>query len=127
MFELERGKDAYDASDFSEAFDILMPLARAGSCEAQRIIAGMYLGGYGVERDLMEAISWYRPLAEQGDPVAQNNLGILLLSDEPEQAIKWLTSAAKQGFPFSQKALSDIESGELRIASEREQDSKAGC
>jgi uncharacterized protein len=122
MFNLEQGITAYDVSDFGKAFDILMPLAKAGNCEAQKIIAGMYLAGDGVERNFAAAIHWYRLSAEQGDPIAQNNLANLLLSDEPEQAVKWLTASANQGFPFAQKVLGDIRSGALSLASDIEQE-----
>src|SRR6266496_1792319 len=33
-------------------------------------------GNFGVTRNYMEAVKWYRKAAEQGHPIAQNNLGV---------------------------------------------------
>jgi uncharacterized protein len=36
----------------------------------------MYADGRGVTQDDGQAVSWFRKAAEQGDAVAQNNLGV---------------------------------------------------
>ena len=37
----------------------------------------MYRNGEGVPQDYKEAVKWYRLAAEQGDAIAQTNLGIM--------------------------------------------------
>jgi hypothetical protein len=113
----EKGLTAFDASSFSEAFQILIPLAKTGNEEAQRIVAGMFLQGQGVERNFTEAIKWYRLAAEQGDAIAQFNLASLLIHENVEQALQWLVAAAKQDFLFAQVNLGNLYSGYLSSGS----------
>ena len=110
MSSFEQGLAAYEAEQYNEAFEIFMPLAEAGNVDAQGAIAGMYCEGKGVEQNIDRAIEWYRLAAEQGHPIAQNNLGTLLsvYKNNREEAIKWLTAAAQQNAPFAQSALGDI-------------------
>ena len=115
MPTLEEGLAAFEAENYREAFEILLPLAQEGELKAQKCVAAMYNLGYGVERDLSKAAQWYRPVAEHGDPIAQNNLGMFLLEEDPKEAIKWLVAAAKQNIPFSQSVLADIYSGEIQL------------
>ena len=122
MRTLEEGLAAFEAENYREAFEILLPLAGEGELVAQKHVAAMYNLGYGVERDLSKAAQWYRPVAEHGDPIAQNNLGMFLLEEDPKEAIKWLVAAAKQNIPFSQSTLADIYSGELQLSGLKEED-----
>ena len=41
-----------------------------------------YEHGYGVHKELVQAVYWYRQAAEKGHPGAQNNLGLRYLSGE---------------------------------------------
>lgn len=116
MLDLEYGIAEYEALNFSTAFEVLMPLAQAGELQAQKVIAHMYSFGQDVEIDFAEATKWYRLAAEQGDPVAQNNLASHLLEENLEEAIKWYTASAEQGFPFAEETLGDIYSGNLDIS-----------
>lgn len=72
---LERGRAAYDASDYDTAIDALVPLARGGNAEAQFLMAMIYGNGFGVPKDRNAAAAWYIRAAEQGHPVAQLHLG----------------------------------------------------
>jgi uncharacterized protein len=116
MLDLEHGIAAYESSDFTKAFETLIPLAQAGESQAQKIIAHMYSFGQGVEVSFVEAIKWYRLAAEQGDAAAQNNLASHLIEENPEEAIEWYITSAKQHFPFAEEMLGDIYSGELNIS-----------
>ena len=49
--------------------------ANNGEVEDQKTLAAMYLFGDKVEVDLKEAAYWFSKAAEQGDPVALNDLG----------------------------------------------------
>jgi uncharacterized protein len=122
MLDLENGIAVYEASDFTKAFEILMPLAQAGDLQAQKIIAHMFSLGQGVEINPSEAIKWYRLAAEKGDPVAQNNLASHLLEENLEEAIQWYVASAEQNFPFAEEILGDIYSGELNVSSDKAED-----
>ena len=57
-----------------------------------------------------EAMKWWRKAAEQGDPDAQYNLGLMYDNGNGVQrnyaeALRWLRMAAKQGFADAQTAL----------------------
>jgi uncharacterized protein len=59
----------------------------------------MYDMGRGVPQDYVEAMKWYRRAADQGDALAQNNLGLLDFNGNgvPQnyiQAHMWLSLAA---------------------------------
>jgi TPR repeat protein len=62
----------------------------------------MYETGRGLPQDQVQAAQWYRLAAEQGDAVAQYDLGqrydlgVGVPVDRVE-ALKWLTLAAEQG------------------------------
>ncbi len=117
MSTFEQGDAAYAAGDYDTAFKILMPLAQNGDIRAQISIAGMYFTGHGVQQDLAQAARWYRPAAEKGHPMAQNNLARILFSSNPEEAIQWFFSAAENGIPFAQSFLGDIFTGAYELPS----------
>lgn len=71
---------------------VLRALAEHGNVDAQYDLAQKYYTGKGVEKDLHEAVKWYRKAAEQ---------------DLPE-AIKWLRKAADQGHTKAKKLLAEI-------------------
>jgi hypothetical protein len=63
-----------------------------------------------VEKDYAEAIKWYRKAAEQGDSLAQNNLGFCYhlgngVEKDDAEAVKWFRKAAEQGYAGGQKNL----------------------
>ena len=70
--------------------------------DAQTLVGWCYYG-IGVTQDNKEAVKWWKKAAEQGDKIAQCNLGGLyyvghgVLQDYKE-AVKWYTKAAKQGY-----------------------------
>ena len=64
----------------------------------------------GVPQDDAQAAYWYRKAAEQGDAVAQNNLGGLYahgqgVPQDYAQAAVWYRKAAEQGYAVAQYAL----------------------
>ena len=70
----------------------------------------MYDNGEGVPQDYAEAVKWYRLAAEQGDALAQNNLGAMYDNGEgvPQdyaEAVKWYRLAAEQGYALAQNNL----------------------
>ena len=70
----------------------------------------MYTNGYGVEKDIVQAVYWYRKAAEQGFAPAQSNLGYLYangygVEKDIVQAVYWYRKAAEQGDTRAKAAL----------------------
>lgn len=62
----------------------------------------MYISGEGVKRDGAEAVRWWMKAAEQGDSVAQYNVGQSYLQGDGvgqdfTEAARWYRRAAEQG------------------------------
>lgn len=104
MTNLAEGLAAFEFEDYSLAFRLLEPLAEQGDAEAQCLIANMYHLGFGLEKNIPEAIYWYRKSAEQGYGVASNNLAGIFNTGEhgvapnSEKAREWYQKAKEQGF-----------------------------
>ncbi len=61
--------------------------------------------------DYQTALKEFRPLADQGDAAAQNNLGYMYelgkgVSQDYQEALRWYRLAAEQGDPPAQRNLS---------------------
>jgi len=105
--DFNEGTAAYQAGDYTRAYNEWLPLARAGNAAAQRNIGQLYRLGLGVPKDLKVAANWYRLAAEQGLARAQANLGVMYLRGEgverdPQTAASWFRKAAEQGHAISQ-------------------------
>ena len=62
----------------------------------------MFAHGFGVAKDEIAAVNWYRKAAEQGYAQAQANLGWMFenglgVSKNRAEAITWYRKAAEQG------------------------------
>ncbi|MGH8655105.1 MAG: tetratricopeptide repeat protein [Gammaproteobacteria bacterium] len=79
----------------------------------------MYEEGIGIAKNYAEAVKWYHKAAEQGEPQAQANLGLLYfnalslgLSSDPNsaytEALHWFSKAANQGNATGQFGLAGI-------------------
>lgn len=66
MSNLIAGLAAFEAKDYTNAFKLLKPIAERGNAEAQCIIANMYHLGLGLERDVLEAVKWYKKISQTG-------------------------------------------------------------
>ena len=67
-------------------------------------LAGAFLTGNGVAENNVVAAKWFRKAADQGDPVAENEIGIMFrvgdgVPRDKEEAVRWYAKAAKQGSP----------------------------
>ena len=81
--------------------------AEIGDAEAQFIIGWDYWTGTGVDRDLVEAVKWYRKAAEQNNAAAQYNLGKCFFDGQGvvrnmAEAVKWYMKAAEQNLAWAQ-------------------------
>jgi TPR repeat protein len=88
----------------------LRDAADGGSAKAQLDLGNYYLHGIGVERDPVEARSWFMKAAEQGDGLAAYELGLIYekglgVERSRQEAGRWFAAGAKAGNPASvQKA-----------------------
>ena len=76
--------------------------ADKGDKEAQRNMGSCYANGYGVEKDTIEAMNWFRKAAEQGHAEAQRVLGACYVTGygvekDTIEAMNWFRKAADQG------------------------------
>jgi len=103
------GKEGYDrwqAGDYAGAIREWRPLADKGDADAQFNMGQAYKLGRGVPMDLKIAESWYLKAAQQGHPVAQSLLGVILFQNgERAAAIPWLEKGAATGDPRPQYVL----------------------
>lgn len=96
------GVNAYFQESFTDAINILLPLAKRNNSSAQFYVALMYDQGHGVIKNFKIAASWYERAAKQGHIDAQYNLGIAYASGQGVKhsvlrAIRWWKSAALKG------------------------------
>ncbi len=76
--------------------------AEQGVAGAQFNLAGLYARGYGVPKDLVVAVDWYRKSAEQGFGEAQFSLAMAYLNGDgvPRNEIEglaWIEVGARTG------------------------------
>lgn len=91
------GVEAYDGGDLATAYAEWRALAEAGDASAGRPV------------DAAGAARWYRRAAEQGEPIAQLNLGEMYMlgigvTRDAARAWLWLTLAARQGNAWAGRA-----------------------
>jgi TPR repeat protein len=103
-----------DEDEQGLAFKTLQGLASADTgatpwtvLAAQCNLGLCYECGRGVEKDVVEAVKWYRKAAEQGHSRAQCNLGYMYeigrgVETDVAEAVKWYRKAAEQGLSRAQ-------------------------
>ena len=64
--------------DKQKAFELYQTASNLGNHVAQYNLAFMYKEGQGTEKNIDQAIYWYRKSAEQGNQSAQNKLETLI-------------------------------------------------
>ncbi len=72
--DIEAGRAAIVAGDYSKALDILRPMAAQGDAAAEVALGAMYAQGLGVPADLDIARDWFSRSARQGNEKAKFNL-----------------------------------------------------
>jgi hypothetical protein len=84
----------------------------------------MYDNGQGVPQDYKEAVKWYRLAADQGDAMAQFNLGLMYsggpgVPQDYKEAAKWYRLAADQGNAIAQNNLGAMYKSGQGVSSSR--------
>lgn len=69
-----QGKAEYQLQNYHSAFTTLFIAAKFGSVQAQYTVGYMYYYGLGVNRDLVEALKWFKKAAYSGNVNAINAL-----------------------------------------------------
>jgi len=94
------------------SFTELQPKAEMGDADAQYNIGLCYEKGRGVQKDIVEALKWYRKAADQGFPAAECELGSdyiygeLRVSKDTILGEKWLKSSSGHGYSNASYLLS---------------------
>lgn len=104
QLEFDKGVAAYDAGDYSTAYSIWLPLAKAGDIAAQRNVAHMLRRGEGVPQDSERALWFYERAASVGLASAALNAGMMRIEPgapyhDLEKGAEWLNLAAAGGSP----------------------------
>ncbi|GGY78504.1 tetratricopeptide repeat protein [Pseudoduganella plicata] len=104
------GATAYNNRNYAVAYKEILPLARAGSADAQHLLGLMYYMGRGVQQDYKQALAWHRKAAVQGKADAQYVVGAMYYTgnaviQDHQQAVSWFRKAAEQGHAQAQQVL----------------------
>lgn len=95
----EKGNDAYDEENYSEAMKWCQKAADAGNADAMHTIGEMYHYGQGVEQDIGKALEYYTKAATGGWEPAMVDLGDMYkngeeVSQDYGKAMEWYRKAA---------------------------------
>jgi TPR repeat protein len=98
---LDDARAAERRGDYPTELRILRPVAEQGDPGAQEALGTMYVMGWAVPQDYIEAAKWYRKAAEQGYAEAQDSLARMYVQGQgvPKdyvQAHMWFNLAASQ-------------------------------
>ena len=106
------GQIAFKLRQYSKAYELWMPLARAGCPIPQRTIAHIYLTGKGVEKNNEKAVKWLQKSSRTGaSPEASFVLGGMYLlgnhvNKDITKSVEYFKLAAKRGDINARAALS---------------------
>jgi TPR repeat protein len=84
-------------------------------------MAEFYANGEGVTKDEVQAATWYRKAAEQGDASGQNALGVYYfygrgVAKDYKQAAFWYRKASDQGDAIAQSNLGEVYANGFGVA-----------
>lgn len=111
---LAEGIKAYESGKYTQAMELLTPLAKQSNSQAQFKLGKMYFHGQGVAEDEKMAVSWFRKAAAQGNIDAMFELGnayllgnqaAKLVPDPDREAALWYFQAASSGHAEAQYQL----------------------
>jgi hypothetical protein len=93
--QLDEGIQAYDAQDYSMAYQRLLPLAEQGDGKSQYYVGEMLVGGMGIPADMDKGIYWLEQSVESKYYMAAKTLGKMYMSGfgvpmDPEKGAKYL-------------------------------------
>jgi TPR repeat protein len=110
------GLRADDRGRYAEAESVWGRLAQAENMDAQTALAEVYISAPpGITYFAAKAASLYRQAAEQGEPIAQRNLGDFYdkdvgVSTDLAKAAFWIERAANKDYDWAAERLRQLES-----------------
>lgn len=107
---VKEGFAAYQAGDFKKAYDIWLPLAKAGNAEAQFRVGRLYDYGEGITKNSKKALNWYEMAISQDHLSAIFNMAYTLYWEEnsydlEKYAVSLLIKGANMGDSMAQHHL----------------------
>lgn len=107
---LSSGIAAFEAKHFTQALQLLSPLAESGNAEAQYRLAVMAQNGLGLRRNPLLAFRFMQAAAQAGNALAQHGLGFMYMEGEcvekdASKAVEWFEKAAAQDLDGSKEML----------------------
>lgn len=97
------------AKNSNKSFEKLVSAAKQKDTTALRMVADSYLhGSYGQKRSPQKAIPYLLPLAQNGQILAQRQLGEIYYKGKRSKSILWYHKASKQGDSISTKILANL-------------------
>ena len=109
-----------EGGQFSEGNGQLTQLARLGFPPAEHSLGYCYEEGFGIKKDIAQAIYWYIAAANHGNAPSQTNLATIYLNGvngakDYEKAAYWFNAAAVQGYALGQYNLARMYEGGLGV------------
>ena len=111
--DYQRARSAYEAGEYTKAFQLFEKLSQAGDSQAQYDLSQMYLQGIGTSKSLEQGWVWLNRAAEKGNVQAMLELGVRYqastsLENSEEMAFLWFQKAAMAGSPVGQYNLAHL-------------------
>jgi TPR repeat protein len=111
--DFREGLRAFQSGENERAAAIFRDLAGQNSRDAQFMMGVLHEGGYGVDKNLVEAATWYIKAADAGLSSAQFNLGVFYqfgqgVRKSTAQAFAWHSRAGRQGHASAQNNLASL-------------------
>ncbi|HEY8099280.1 MAG TPA: hypothetical protein VIF82_00875 [Burkholderiaceae bacterium] len=105
--DFRRAIAAYKRTDYATALALFNKLAAHEYYWAESSLASMYAEGKGVQKDMQQAVYWWRKAAKDGDAKSVYNLALIYsegtaVAKDEQQAAIWYRKAAYLGFDFAQ-------------------------
>ena len=105
LADVEAGRQLMESGKFTEAREVLLPMANAGNADAEELIGVMYAMGLGVEQDRRRAFEWYMRASLKGHAGAQSGIawyyetGMGLPAHDLVRGYMWYVLSAIGGDP----------------------------
>lgn len=103
-----------ERGEYSQAFELLYPMAQTGNADAEELIGTMYALGTGVDRDDIRAFEWYLRASLRGHAGAQSGIGWYyevgrgMPAPDLVRGYVWYTLSAIGGDPDAAISLEEI-------------------
>lgn len=109
---LATANQLYNDGEYERAFQLFKTISEGcGNIDAVFNLAMCYYRGIGTEKNVQEALKWFKNAAEQGDDQAMYNIAITYhdgkeVSRDMDEAKKWYMKAASKG---NQRAIAELQ------------------